>query len=116
MNFCNFAVKITGVNDDENKYNFEIIDTKCFEINKKYYTLDNVESVEVFFIKNNQIFDIDIQGKNCKILKKKKLLFLEFANAFLATDTIFSFKNHNKHSICVGDIIFIRTNLLWNYK
>lgn len=117
MQYCNFAVKITSVNYDENKYHFDIIDSKCFEINKKYYTLDNVEDLEMFFIKDNQIFDIDIIGKNCRILKKKKILCLEFCNVFFATDKIFSIKQNNKndtHKLNVEDVLFIRTNLVWN--
>lgn len=120
MQFCNFAAKLTKVNHYENQYYFDILDKECFEINKKYYTLDNTD-IEVFFIKDNRIYDILLHGQIIKILRKKRMLYLDYCNALVATNSVFSIKNSKAYDfvevdLCVGDIIFIRTNLLWKIK
>jgi hypothetical protein len=112
MQFCNFAARITAANEKDNLYSFEILDRDCFEINKKYFTMDNSE-IEMFFIKDNLIHDIFIHGQNMKILKKKRLLFLDFCSAFVATNFTFYLKNKAAAQLSPGDVIFIRTNLLW---
>lgn len=136
MYFCNFAVRITEILEKNKRYKFEIIDAKIFELNKKYFTKET-ESVEIFFIYDNKLFDIKIPCYESRVFIKKRLMFLDYCNTFTAirnefeiisnkeiADSDSSTENENNNLIGVshesemksvlevGDTIFIRTNLV----
>jgi hypothetical protein len=117
MYFCNFAVRIIK-QIDENNFEFDVLDKNFFELNKKYFTKDNQE-VEIFFILNNELFDIEIPSIKSRILLKKKLLFLDYCSTFTPLKNEFKIlKNEinleKVNTLTPGDVIFIRTNLVSN--
>lgn len=126
MDYCSFAVRITRADNRANSYEFQIVDTFIFELNVKYYTRDNCD-VEMFFILDNEKYDIQIAGQFSRVFLKKRLLTLDYCSGFLATHSAFKIVSGDKSScrtaaplppnfICDGDILFIRTNLLAKKK
>jgi hypothetical protein len=136
--FCNFAVRITSTDSTLNQYTFDIIDDAFFSINTKYYTTENAE-VEMFFIRNNKIYDIRMTGQYHRVFLKKRLMTLDYCSGFSATVNTFSIVkcvsdsavpsdailsgNENTFALqkdeCdleIGDILFIQTNLLSKCK
>lgn len=126
MDYCSFAVRITRADNRANSYEFQIVDTFIFELNVKYYTRDNCD-VEMFFILDNEKYDIQIAGQFSRVFLKKRLLTLDYCSGFLATHSAFKIVSGDKsfcqmaaalppNFLCDGDILFIRTNLLAKKK
>lgn len=125
MDYCSFAVRITRADNRANSYEFQIIDTLIFELNQKYYTRDNCD-VEMFFILDNEKYDIQIAGQFSRVLLKKRLLTLDYCSGFLATHSVFKIIPGDTpcrtaaalppNLLCDGDILFLRTNLLTKKK
>jgi hypothetical protein len=70
MNFCNFFIKIIAIDAEKKEYEFKILDRDKFELNKKYFTAGD-EKVETFFILNNKIYDIQLEGMELYVYKEK---------------------------------------------
>lgn len=136
---CNFAIRVTEIDNDAKKYGFDIVDTNSFELNKYYSTLDR-NPVRFYFVKNNYNYFVQMDGKISRKIYRRSLMMLDYNYEFLLRNCFFQLSKstyehidhendssiinpyiYNKKNekipapnIFVGEIIFIRSNLVYN--
>jgi hypothetical protein len=141
MFMCNFAVRINEIDNVAKKYGFEIIDLNSFDERKYYSTLDR-NPVRFYFVKNNNIYYIQMDGKTTKRIYKKTFFSFDYNYDFIMRSRNFQISketldkidneldanhinpyryNNAKSSglipapnIAIGEVIYIRSNLVFN--
>jgi hypothetical protein len=115
MLMCSFAVEVTQIDFEKKIVYFKIIDKNSFELNKKYFTVDS-NRISFYFVKQNKDLHIRLKGVTERHIYKKSFFAFDTHYSFLTTETEFEFCSPNQFTeskISLGDILFIRSNLVY---